>query len=164
MYVCISLQNHWYTLVPYGIFPPARVFHFLCFKQNILNKQTKKVIGFAPWMQVLLKDSYDLLTSFEICCCSITKSCLTLWDPMDRRVPVFPINHYLLVFAQIHIHWVCDAIQSSHPLSPPSPPAQYLSQHQSLFQWVNPLHRVTKVSELQLQHQSFQRIFRADFL
>ena len=99
-----------------------------CFKQNILNK--KMVIGFALWMQALLKDSYVLLTLFEICC-SITKSCLTLWDPMYCSMLGFPILHYLPVFAQTHIRWVCDAIQSSHPLSPPSPPALYLSQHQS---------------------------------
>ena len=135
-----------------------------CFKQNILNK--KMVIGFALWMQALLKDSYVLLTLFEICCCSITKSCLTLWDPMDCSMLGFPILHYLLLFAQTRIHWVCDAIQSSHPLSPPSPPALYLSQHQSLFQWVNSLHQATKVLELQLQlqHQSFQWIFKTDFL
>ena len=67
-------------------------------------------------------------------------------------------------FAQIHVHQVGDAIQPSHPLSSPSPLAFNLSQHQSLFQWVSSLHQVVKVSELQLQHQSFQWIFRVDFL
>ena len=59
--------------------------------------------------------------------------------------------------------WVGDAIQPSHPLSP-SPPTFNLSQHQGLFQWVSSLHQVAKVLELQLKHQSFQWIFRTDFL
>ena len=63
-----------------------------------------------------------------------------------------------------HVHSVNLAIQQSHPLSPASPPAYELSQHQGLFQWVGSLNHVTKVLELQLQHQSFQWIFRTDFL
>ena len=62
------------------------------------------------------------------------------------------------------IHWVGDAIQPSHPLLPPFPAALSLPQHQGLFQWVNSLHQVAKVLELQLQHQSFQCLFRVDFL
>ena len=65
--------------------------------------------------------------------------------------------------AQTHVHWVGDAVQPSHPLLSPSPPAFNLSQHQGLFQWVSSLHQVAKVLELQLQHQSFQWIFRIDF-
>ena len=67
-------------------------------------------------------------------------------------------------FAQTHVHPVDDAIQPSHPLSSPSPPAPNPSQHQSLFQWVNSSHEVAKVLEFQLQHQSFQWIFRTDLL
>ena len=66
--------------------------------------------------------------------------------------------------AQTHIHRVSDAMQPSHPLSSPSPPAFNLSQHQGFFQWVSSLHQVAKLLELQLQHQSFQWIFRANFL
>ena len=65
-------------------------------------------------------------------------------------------------FTQTHVHWVGDAIQPSHPLSPPSPPTFSLSQHQGLFQWVNTSHEVAKVLEFQLQHQSFQWTPRAD--
>ena len=61
-------------------------------------------------------------------------------------------------------HQVSDAIQPSHPLSSPSPPAPNPPQHQGLFQWVSSLHEVAKVLEFQLQHQSFQWIFRTDFL
>ena len=66
--------------------------------------------------------------------------------------------------AQIHVLQVSDAIQPSHPLSSSSPPAFNLSQHQDLFKWVSSSYQVAKVLELQLQHQSFQWIFRTDFL
>ena len=97
-------------------------------------------------------------------CCSVAKSCLTLCNPMDCRMPGFPVLHYLPEFAQIHVHWVGDTIQPSHLLLPSSPPAFNLSQHQGLFQWVNSSKQVVKLLELQLQHQSFQRVFRVDFL
>ena len=64
------------------------------------------------------------------------------------------IFHHLPEFVQTHVHWVSESIQPPHPLSSPSP-ALDLSQHQGLFQWVDPLHQVAKVLELQLQHQSF---------
>ena len=63
-----------------------------------------------------------------------------------------------------NVHRVGDAIQSSHPLLSPFPPALNLSQHQGLFRWVSSSHQVAKVLEFQLQHQSFQWIFRTDFL
>ena len=73
-----------------------------------------------------------------------------------------PCPSYLPEFAQTHDHWVGDAIQPSHPLSPPSLLALNLSQHQGLFQCVSFSHQVAKI--LALQHQSFQWIFRTDFL
>ena len=76
---------------------------------------------------------------------SVAKSCLTLCDPMDRSTPGLPVYHQLLEFTQTHVHWVSDAIQPSHPLLSPSPPALNLSQHQGLFQWVSYLHKVAKV-------------------
>ena len=94
---------------------------------------------------------------------SVTQSCPTLCNPMDCSMPGFPIHCQLPELAQTHVHRVCDAIQPSHPLSSPSP-ALGLSQHQSLFQWVSSLRQVAKVLGLQLQHQSFQWIFRTDFL
>ena len=84
--------------------------------------------------------------------------------PKDRSTPGFPVLHYLLKLAYTHVRWVCDAIQPSHPLSFSSPFAFNLSQHQGLFWWVVFSHQVTKVLELQLQHQSFQWIFRVYFL
>ena len=75
-----------------------------------------------------------------------------------------PCPSLSLEFDQTRVLWVSDAIQPSCPLMSPSPPTFNLSQHQSLFQWVGSLHQVASVFELQLQHQSFQWIFRTDFL
>ena len=97
-------------------------------------------------------------------CCSVAQSCLTLCYATDCSTLGFPVLHHLLELAQTHVHSVDDAIQPSCPLLSPSPPAVYLSQHQGLFQWVGSSHKMAKVVEFQLQHQSFQWIFRVDFL
>ena len=65
---------------------------------------------------------------------SVTQLCLTLCNPMNRSTPGLPVHHQLPEFTQTHVHRVGDAIQPSHPLSSPSPPAANPSQHQSLFQ------------------------------
>ena len=95
---------------------------------------------------------------------SVAQSCPTLCDLMDCSTPGLPVHHQLPELAQSYVHRVGDAIQPSHPLSSPSPPAFNLSQHQGLFQWVSSSHQVTKVLELQLQHQFVQWIFRTGFL
>ena len=89
---------------------------------------------------------------------SVTQLCLTLCDPMDCSMPGLPVHHQLPEFTQSHVHWVSDAIQLSHPLFSPSPPALNLSQHQGFFKWVSSLHQVAKVLEFRLQHQSFLEI------
>ena len=94
----------------------------------------------------------------------LSQLCLILCNPMNCSTPGFPVLHSLLEFAQTDVHWISDAIQSSHPLLPPSPLALNLSQHQGLFQWVSSSHQVAEVLELQLQHQSFQWLFRVGFL
>ena len=68
---------------------------------------------------------------------SVTQSCPTLCDPMNRSTPDLPVHHQLPEFTQTHAHQISDAIQPYHPLSSPSPPAPNPSQHQGLFQWVN---------------------------
>ena len=95
---------------------------------------------------------------------SVAQSCPTLCDPVNRSTPGLPVHHQLPEFTQTHVHRVSDAIQPSHPLSSPSPPAPNPSQHQSLLQRVSSLHEVAKVLEFQLQHHSFQRNPRADLL
>ena len=77
------------------------------------------------------------------CCCSVTKLCLALCNPMNCSKPGFPVLHYLPEFAQTHAHWVGVAVQPSHPLPPPPPPLN-LSQRHCLFQWVISLHQWPK--------------------
>ena len=95
---------------------------------------------------------------------SVAKSDMTLHNLMDCSKPGFPVHHQLLELVQTHVHRVDEAIQPSHPLLSPSPPVFHLSQHQGLFKWVSSSHQVVKILELQLQHQSFQWMFRTDFL
>ena len=86
----------------------------------------------------------------------------SLWphESQHARLPY----HQLPDLTQTHVDWVSDTIQPSHPLSSPHPPAFNLSQRQGLFKWVSSSHQVTKVLESHFQHQSFQWIFRTDFL
>ena len=93
---------------------------------------------------------------------SVAQLCLTPCDLMNRSTRGFPVHHQLLEFAQIYVHRIGDAIQPSHPLSFPFPPALNPSQHQGFFQWVSSSHQVAKVLEFQLQHQSFQWTPRTD--
>ena len=101
---------------------------------------------------------------FSSCCCSVAKSCLTLSTPVDCSMLGFPVLHYLWSLLKcISV----DLMMSSNHLifcQTPSPPALNLSQHQGLFQWVGSSNQVAQVLELQPQDQSFQLIFRADFL
>ena len=93
---------------------------------------------------------------------SVAQSYPTFCNPMDCSTPGLPVHHQLPELTQTHVHWIGDAIQPSHPLSSPSPPAPNPSQHQGLFQWVSSSHQVAKVLEFQLQHQSFQWTPRTD--
>ena len=104
----------------------------------------------------------------EKCMCknqfrSVAQSCPTLCDPMDCSTPGSLVLHELPELAQTHVHQVGDFIQPSHPLLSSSP-AFNLSQHRGLFQWVCSSCQLDKVLEFRPQHQSFQWIFRTDFL
>ena len=85
-------------------------------------------------------------------------------QPMDCSTPGLPVHNQLLEFTETHVHWVGDAFQPSHPLLSPSLPTFSLSLHQGLFKWVSSSHQVAKILECQFHHQSFQWIFRTDFL
>ena len=79
----------------------------------------------------------DKGADISCCCCLLTQSCPTLFDPMDCSMPGFPVLHHVLQLAQTHVHWVGDALQPPNPLSSPSPPTFNLSQHQSfLMSWL----------------------------
>ena len=85
-------------------------------------------------------------------------------SPQNCSMSGLPILHHLLEFAHVHVPCIGDAIQPSHPLMPSSSSALNLSQHNGLFQWAGCSHQVAKILELKLQHQSFQWVFRVDFL
>ena len=104
----------------------------------------------------------ERLLNYNLLFSSVAQSCPTLCDPMNGSTPGLPVHHQLPEFTETHVHQVSDAIQPSHPLSFPSPPAPNPSQHQSLFPWVNSLHEVAKVLEFQLH--SLQRNPRDDLL
>ena len=114
----------------------------------------------AGIIELILYSSQGISVQFS----SVTQLCPTLCDHMDRSTLGLPVHHQLPEFTQTHVHWVSDAIQPSHPLLFPSPPAPNPSQHQSLFQWVNSSHEVAKALEFQLQHHSLQRNPMADLL
>ena len=111
------------------------------------------------WKSVMFLYLSDILICFVAVVQSV--SCVWLCNAMDCSMPGFPVLHCLPKFAQIHVHWVDDDIQPSHPLSPTCPPALNLSQHWDLFQWVGCLHQVAKI--LEFRHLSFQWISRVDF-
>ena len=92
---------------------------------------------------------------------SVVSDCLQPHESQHARPPC---PSPLLEFTQTHVYWVSDAIQPSHPLLSPSSLTFNLSQHQGLFNWVSSSHQVAKVLKFQLQHQSFQWIFRSDLL
>ena len=94
----------------------------------------------APWKKSYSQPQFS----------SVAQLCPTLCDPMNRSTPGLPVHHQFPEFTQTHVHRTGDAIEPSHPLSSPSPPAPNASQHQSLFQWVNSSHGVAKVLEFQL--------------
>ena len=112
---------------------------------------------FPQWTYSLFYHHYLILFS------SVTQSCSTLCNPMDCSTPGFSVHHQLPDFTQTHVHRISDAIQPPHPLSSPSSPTFNLFQHQGLLKWVSS-DQVAKVLEFQLQYQSFQWIFRTDFL
>ena len=101
----------------------------------------------------------DFLSSFPVQFSSVTQSCPTLCNPMNHSTPGFPVHHWLLESSQTHVHWVGDAIQSSHPRHPLLLlPSIFLK----IVKWVSSSHQVAKVLEFQLQHQSFQWTPRTD--
>ena len=104
---------------------------------------------FLWWLEYRVLENICFLFS-SVQFSSVPQSCLTLCNPMNHSTPGFPVHHQLPEFTQTHVHWVGDAIQPSHSLSSPSPPAPNPSQHQGLFHWVSSSHEVAKVLEFQL--------------
>ena len=122
----------------------------------IANITLSNQAGSGIWNIFGIKKSHPEVDNMSLFFSSVTQSCPTLCDPMDCSTQGFLVYHQLPELAQTHVHQVGDAIQPSHPLSSPSPPAFNLSQRQGLFQQVSSSHQMAKELELQLQHQSFQ--------
>ena len=161
--------SHHYAFVPWGgKIPWRRKWQSIpVFLPGEFHGQ-RSLVGHSPWVT----KSQTQLSTPALCSCSlhsirfllqfldilylsvqfssVAQSCPTLCDPMSRSTPGLPVHHQLPEFTQTHVHRVSDAIQPSHPLSAPSPPAPNPSQHHSLFQWVNSSHEVAKVLEFQL--------------
>ena len=112
------------------------------YEQRYFNSQ--EVEGRVPWRRPLLLFNQE-----------VSSNSLQPHGPQYSRLPCPPLSPRA---------WLCDAIQPSHPLPPSSPFAFNLPQHQDLFQWIGSSHQMGKVLEFQLQHQSFQWLFRVDFL
>ena len=165
----------WYTVNTFK--PPLKAFPHLaalikmclCFYDTVSWQHTCSVVLSLSCAQlcatqwtVACQESFSSNTLIQFSLA--TQSYPTVCNPMDCSTPGFPVHYQLPELTQTRVHCVGDAIQPSHPLSSPSPPALNLSQHQGLFKWVSSSHQVAKVLELQLQHQSFQLIFKTDFL
>ena len=130
---------------------------------------TRNLAGYSPYGCRVRHNWSDFECTHSWCIIlykfsSVAQLFQTLCDPMDCSMPGLPVLYYVPEFAQTHVHWINDAIQPSYPWSSISTPAFSLSQHQGLFQWIDSSHQVAKVLELQFQNQSFQWIFRTDFL
>ena len=132
------------------------------YQETNTSDRTERPIFFEI-TEIWWTQPYSLFTATHLFS-SVAQSCPTLCNPMNLSTPGLPVHHQLPEFTWTHVHWVGDAIQLSHPLSSPSPPALNLCQHQGLFKWVGCSHQVAKVLEFQLQHQSFQWTPRTDFL
>ena len=125
----------------------------------VMKYLLKFCVLFVTWINhylVDLKEFFQLSSVQSV-------SCIQICNHMNCSIPGFPVHHQLPGLTQTHDLPVGDDIQPSYPLSSPSL-AFNLSQHQGLFQWVGSLPKVAKVLEFQLQHQSFQWIFKTDFL
>ena len=121
--------------------------------QPILNLN-KKITWICFWSNIISISSVHSLSCIWLFA--------TPWTTCST--PGLHVPHQHPEFTQTHVHQVSDAIQPSHPLSSPSPPALNLSQNQGLFHWVSSSHQVAKVLEFQLPHQSFQWTPRTDLL
>ena len=121
--------------------------YYSAIKKNAFESVLMRWIKLEPIMQSEVSQKEKQLYSIS----SVESlSHVRLCDPMNHSTPGLPVHHHLLEFTQTHVHRISDAIQPPHPLMSRSPPAPNPSQHQSLFQWVNPSHEVDKVLEFQL--------------
>ena len=163
---------HWFTVTKFHVFRSQFILLNCTHKQGLFRKKDNYKCCSLPgvvcyFLFLLLKYSWQYYISSGVlhcCCCSVAQSYQTLWDSTDCSTPGFPVLHYIS-WSLLKLMSIESVMPSNHLiLCLTSTPAFILSQHQDLFQWVSSLHQVAKALGLQLQHQSFQWIFRIDFL
>ena len=150
MYLCFCSLLVWFTA--------ARAMLYILGGPWLLNRYfyvyewSSKIISIFSimWIPILWPSTAIQFLFLSDQIRSVAQLCPTLFYPVNRSTPGLPVHHQHPEFTETHVHRVSDAIQPSHPLSSPSPPAPNPSQHQSLFQWVNASHEVDKVLEFQL--------------
>ena len=132
------IQQHFQKLIHHdqiGFILGMQGFFNICKSIDVIHHSNKLKDKNHMIISIDAKKAFDKIQHpFMIQIRSVAQSCLTLCDPMNRSTPGLPVHHQLPEFTQTHVHRVSDAIQPSHPLSFPSPPAPNPSQHQSLFQ------------------------------
>ena len=135
-FLCLKIfqkknPNHWRNIKAHGSISQRKTLDKIVIQSLFIQSQVTALMLCKMFKNTHKGSSVQLL------------SCVWLGDPVNRSMPRLPVHHQLPEFTQTHVHRVGDAIQPSHPLSSPSPPAPNPSQHQGLFQWVN-----TKVEQL----------------
>ena len=151
----------WMSVSEFPLLSLIRIY-MISFRAHKKDKNKFFLSVALTWLYLLPYKVIHL--SLGVCCCchQVMSDSLRPHRMQHARLP-FALYH-CPEFVQTHVHWVSDAIQPSHLLSTPSPPAFDLSQHHGFFQWVSSSHPLAKVLELQLQLKSFQWLFRTDFL
>ena len=136
------LRNHFICPPP----PTPLAWSWLRIRSFSASRQTHLPLGRVPDSAINKNTNPVSLYLLPIkVCCSVTKSCLTLCNPMDCSTPGFPVLHHLPELLKLMF---IESGMPSRPLLPSSPPALNLFQHQGLFQWVSSLHQVARVLEL----------------
>ena len=154
-YILCTATNMWCSQI--NTFPPPKKKYRGREKNKTTYPQNSQKFGGDACNHTILGFSSVQLSS-------VTQLCPTLCNPMNRSMSGLSDHYQLPEFIQTHFHWIDDAIQPSHSLPSPSPPALNLSQHQGLCKWVSSSHQVAKILEFQLQHQCFQWTLSTDLL
>ena len=164
--VCLYTHTHTLQLIyPFICRQTLRSFPYLAVVNNdAMNEGMQTSLQDSDSMSLHMYPKVELLDNMVRFSSVQSLSHVRLYNLMDCSTPGFPVHDQLPELTQSHVHQVGDAIQPSHPLLSPSPPALNLSQHQGLFQRFSSSHKMARVLEFQLQHQSFWHIFRTDLI